>query len=96
MEGSHRPPGRLPRMCAHRRQANRGIREDGLARRQPWGWVSAGQGPHVPAGNIHCVERRHARRHTCMFMVAAGGWSSQRCSRVTVVPTMWERVSITF
>eukprot|EP00955_Chlamydomonas_euryale_P047322 353642-Chlamydomonas_euryale.AAC.2 len=27
-------------------------------------------------------------RHTCMFTEAAGRWSSQRCSRVTVVPTV--------
>eukprot|EP00955_Chlamydomonas_euryale_P032684 343819-Chlamydomonas_euryale.AAC.1 len=60
MEGSHRPPGRPPRMCAHRRRANRGIWEDGLARMQPWGRVSAVHSPHVPARSIHCVERRHA------------------------------------
>eukprot|EP00955_Chlamydomonas_euryale_P012478 134417-Chlamydomonas_euryale.AAC.1 len=60
MEGSHRPPGRPPRMGADRRRANRGIWVDGLARRQPWGRVSAVHSPNVPAGSIYCVERRHA------------------------------------
>eukprot|EP00955_Chlamydomonas_euryale_P060239 357660-Chlamydomonas_euryale.AAC.3 len=73
MEGSHRPPGRPRRMRAYRRRANRGIWEDGSARRQPWGRVGAWHGPHVPAESIHCVKRRHAHHAPHMHVHGRGG-----------------------
>eukprot|EP00955_Chlamydomonas_euryale_P014286 153668-Chlamydomonas_euryale.AAC.1 len=42
MDGSHRPPGRPRRMCAHRRWANRGIREEGRFGRE----AARGAGEH--------------------------------------------------
>eukprot|EP00955_Chlamydomonas_euryale_P009097 97350-Chlamydomonas_euryale.AAC.1 len=64
-------------MCAHRRRAIKGIWEDGLARRQPWSRVSALHRPHVPAGSIHSVERRHAHHAPHMHAHSSGGLVEQ-------------------